>query len=54
MTVHGGDINGDGNADLWAVGPEATATPWLVTNLAAGTGTIAAGPSGTIGTNTSS
>jgi hypothetical protein len=48
MTVHGGDINGDGTGDLWTVGDSATAIAWLVTDLTSGTGTISAEPSQTI------
>jgi hypothetical protein len=30
ITLQASDINADGTADLWAVGPTATATPWTV------------------------
>ena len=40
VTLQASDINGDDVADLWAVGPTATATPWMVTP----SGTITAGP----------
>ncbi|GLY96605.1 hypothetical protein [Actinoplanes sp. NBRC 103695] len=40
ITPSAADINGDDVADLWAVGPTATATPWTVTP----SGTITAGP----------
>jgi hypothetical protein len=44
LTLQASDIDGDGTADLWAIGDNATATPWTVSNLAAGSGTIAAKP----------
>ena len=40
VTLQASDINGDDVADLWAVGPTATATPWTVT----ASGAITAGP----------
>jgi hypothetical protein len=50
LTLQSGDLNGDGTADLWAVGDNATATAWLVAGLdtGTGTGTIAAQASHTI------
>ncbi|MFD0817336.1 LamG-like jellyroll fold domain-containing protein, partial [Micromonospora zhanjiangensis] len=44
LQLRAGDINGDGTADLWTVGAAATVTPWLVSNLAGGSGTIAKQP----------
>ncbi|MEJ3742015.1 hypothetical protein WEI85_01770 [Actinomycetes bacterium KLBMP 9797] len=31
LTLHGGDINGDGTGDLWTVADNAAATAWIVT-----------------------
>lgn len=42
LTLQGGDIDGDGTGDLWAIDTNTTVTPWLVTGLTAGTGTITA------------
>jgi hypothetical protein len=44
VTLRAADINKDGTPDLWTVGAAATATAWLVTNVANGAGTITAQP----------
>ena len=44
LTLQAGDLDGDGTADLWTVGDNATATPWLVSNLTGGNGTITTQP----------
>ncbi|MFC0007277.1 LamG-like jellyroll fold domain-containing protein [Micromonospora siamensis] len=42
LTLRAADINSDGTADLWTVGAGGLVTPYLVSNLASGTGTITA------------
>lgn len=48
LTLRAADINADGTPDLWTVGTGALTTAWLVTDLTATTGTIAAQPSKTL------
>ncbi|GAB3137271.1 hypothetical protein GCM10027290_02700 [Micromonospora sonneratiae] len=45
QTLQAADIDSDGDADLWTVGPGGQSTAWSVSGLAAGTGTITAQPS---------
>ena len=52
LTPHAGDIDGDGTADLWTVGANATATAWLVTDITGTSGTVTAQPAQKILTGT--
>ncbi|MFD0817339.1 LamG-like jellyroll fold domain-containing protein, partial [Micromonospora zhanjiangensis] len=44
LQLQAGDINGDGTPDLWTVAAASTVTPWLVSNLSGGSGTITQQP----------
>ncbi|WP_433374766.1 LamG-like jellyroll fold domain-containing protein [Streptosporangium sp. CA-115845] len=44
LSLRAADIDGDGNADLWTVGPGGVTTASLVTDLADGTGDITTRP----------
>ena len=44
LQLRAGDINGDGTPDLWTVAAASTVTPWLVSNLSGGSGTITKQP----------
>ncbi|MFC0003707.1 LamG-like jellyroll fold domain-containing protein [Micromonospora siamensis] len=48
LTLRAADIDTDGTPDLWAVGAGGVVTPYLVSNLANGTGTISARPAQTL------
>lgn len=51
LNLRAGDINADGNPDLWTVGAGAVTTAWLVTNIQTSSATITAQPKQTLVTS---
>ncbi|MGC4808108.1 hypothetical protein [Micromonospora sp. DT233] len=51
VTLRAADIGNDGTPDLWTVGAGGSTVLWRVSNLTAGTGTIAADPARTLTTD---